>query len=269
MLFRSGKKTLYLTKGLSTILTDGQAPFAARAIPSMVDEICAKINQRVEEIIANDRSNLPTQIVSSGQAKRDLQYYQDYGAKETVICQIFANQAPDGQFHSDYILNELPEAAFMAWLQDPEGFIETEAEQYIKINQEKFLLQFLKDDALLAEYQALMQDTENPIHRMKAITEALKASGAKTVTVTVEKDGKELTFKTAANSLTGHRNYYSTYDIPAQDRREFERLFGRSANYSAEDIIRITYGKKTLYEAPPIQAEDMAERIEMGGMQLG
>ena len=99
----------------------------------MVDEICAKINQRVEEIIANDRSNLPTQIVSSGQAKRDLQYYQDYGAKETVICQIFANQAPDGQFHSDYILNELPEAAFMAWLQDPEGFIETEAEQYIKI----------------------------------------------------------------------------------------------------------------------------------------
>ena len=101
--------------------------------------------------------------------------------------------------------------------------------QYIKINQEKFLLQFLKDDALL----------------------------------------KELTFKTAANSLTGHRNYYSTYDIPAQDRREFERLFGRGANYSAEDITRITYGKKTLYETPPIQAEDMAERIEMGGMQLG
>ena len=78
-----------------------------------------------------------------------------------------------------------------------------------------------------------MQDTENPIHRMKAITEALKASGAKTVTVTVEKDGMELTFKTAANSLTGHRNYYSTYDIPAQDRREFERLFGRSADYCA------------------------------------
>ena len=46
-------------------------------------------------------------------------------------------------------------------------------------------------------------------------------------------------------------------------------LFGRGANYCAEDITRITYGKKTLYETPPIQAEDMAERIEMGGMQLG
>ena len=261
--------TLYLTERLTAVLTDCQTPFVARAIPSVVNEICAKINQRVEQIIANDRSNLPTQIVSSGQAKRDLQYYQDYGAKEAAICQIFANQAPDEQFHSDYILNELPETAFMAWLQDPEGFIETEADQHIKINQEKFLLQFLKDDALLEEYQALMQDTENPIHRMKAITEAIKASGAKTVTVTVQKDGAELTFKTGANSLTGHRNYYSTYDIPAQDRREFERLFGRSANYTAEDITRITYGKNTIYETPPIQAEDMAEHIGMGGMQLG
>ena len=57
--------------------------------------------------------------------------------------------------------------------------------------------------------------------------------------------------------------------LDAADRQEFERLFGRGANYCAEDITRITYGKKTLYEAPPIQAEDMAERIEMGGMQLG
>ena len=157
----------------------------------------------------------------------------------------------------------------MAWLQDPEGFIETEADQHIKINQEKFLLQFLKDDALLEEYQALMQDTENPIHRMKAITEAIKASGAKTVTVTVQKDGAELTFKTGANSLTGHRNYYSTYDIPAQDRREFERLFGRSANYTAEDIIRITYGKNTIYEAPPLQMEGMVEDMKIGGMGFG
>ena len=264
-----GKKTLYLTKGLSTILTDGQAPFAARAIPSMVDEICAKINQRVEEIIANDRSNLPTQIVSSGQAKRDLQYYQDYGAKETVICQIFANQAPDGQFHSDYILNELPEAAFMAWLQDPEGFIETEAEQYIKINQEKFLLQFLKNDALLAEYQALIQDLNNPLHRVKAISEAIKTSGAKTVTVTVQKNGESLSFKAGTTPLRGRYNSYSTSHIAAADRKEFERLFGHPVNYAAEDITRITYGRNTIYETPPLQTEEMAEGMKIGEMSFG
>jgi hypothetical protein len=90
------------------------------------------------------------------------------------------------------------------------------------------------------------------------------------VTVTVEKDGMELTFKTAANSLTGHRNYYSTYDITAQDRREFERLFGRSANYCAEDITMITYGRNTIYEAPTAQTAEITERygpaMQMEGM---
>ncbi len=104
-----------------------------------------------------------------------------------------------------------------------------------------------------------MQDTSNPIHRMKAITDAVKASGAKTVTVTVQKDGTELTFKTEASSLIGYRNRYSTFDIPAQDRREFEQLFGRYADYTAEDITRITYGRNTIYEAPPVQTEELAE----------
>ena len=157
----------------------------------------------------------------------------------------------------------------MAWLQNPEGLIQTEADQHIKINQEKFLLQFLKNDALVAEYQAIVQNTDSPLHRVKAISEAIKTSGAKTVTVTVQKNGEELSFRTGTTPLRGRYNSYSTSHIAAADRQEFERLFGRGANYCAEDITRITYGKKTLYEAPPIQAEDMAERIEMGGMQLG
>ena len=250
----------------NTPLRDFSLNIFAGEIMGLIPLNCGHSMTALTELL---RRNLPLQTVTGWREAHDLQSYQEHGAKEDALRMLFGGHTPEGKFHSDYAMCEMPEAAFLSWLQDPDSFIQTEAETYIKSNPERFLLQFLKDDALLAEYQALMQDTENPIHRMKAITEALKASGAKTVTVTVEKDGKELTFKTAANSLTGHRNYYSTYDIPAQDRREFERLFGRSADYCAEDIIRITYGKKTLYEAPPIQAEDMAERIEMGGMQLG
>ena len=118
-------------------------------------------------------------------------------------------------------------------------------------------------------YKRQVQNTDSPLHRVKAISEAIKTSGAKTVTVTVQKNGEELSFRTGTTPLRGRYNSYSTSHIAAADRQEFERLFGRSANYCAEDITRITYGKKTLYETPPIQAEDMAERIEMGGMQLG
>ena len=262
-------RTLYLTKDAANLLTKGQFPFVAEAGPSMANEITRAVNGRVESIIANDRSNLPIREITGWQALRDLEYYRDHGVKESVVRQLFSNQEPDGQFHSDYKLSELPETAFIAYITDPELFVQTEADQYIKNNQEKFLLQFLKSDALLAEYQALMQDTGSPIHRMKAITDAVKGCGAKTVTVTVQKDGQELTFKTAADSLTGHRNYYSTSDIPASDRREFERLFGRYADYNAEDIVKITYGRNTIYEAPPAQSEDMTEGMEMGGMNFG
>ena len=86
---------------------------------------------------------------------------------------LFGDHTPEGKFHSDYAMCEMPEAAFLSWLQDPDSFIQTEAETYIKSNPERFLLQFLKSEALLAEYQALAENTGSPIHRMKAITDAI------------------------------------------------------------------------------------------------
>ena len=101
---------------------------------------------------------------------------------------------------------------------------------------------------------------------MKAITDAIEGCGAKTVSATVQKDGQELTFQTAADYLTGHRNYYNTSGITASDRREFERLFGRYTNYTAEDITKITYGRNTIYETPPVQSEELGSALQMGGM---
>lgn len=103
---------------------------------------------------------------------------------------------------------------------------------------------------------------------MRAITEAIRGSGAKTVSITIQRDGKELTFKTEADSLLGLRSSYNTSSIVAPDRRRFEQEFGRSWNYSPEEITRITYGRNTIYEAPPDQTEDMAENMGMGGLTL-
>ena len=126
----------------------------------------------------------------------------------------------------------------------------------------------MKDDALLAEYQALVQDTGNPLHRVKAISEAIKASGAKTVPVTVQRDGEALSFRTGTTPLRGRYNSYSASHIGIADRREFERLFGRYADYHAEEITKITYGRHTIYEAPAVQIEDYGNTgMTMGGME--
>ena len=246
---------LYLTRSALHSITKGQTRFVEESTPSMAEEISSRINRRVEDIITNDRNNLTVQKITGWQAARELKDYLEDGAHREALDRFFGGNEPNGQFHSGYALDHLPE-----------GFIQTEADQYIKVNQEKFLLQFLKNDALLKEYQTLVQNPDSPLHRVKSISEAIKSSGAKTVTVTVQKDGEELSFRTGTTPLRGRYNSYSTSHITAADRQEFERLFGPHTNYTAEDITRITYGKRTIYEAPPVQAEDMAEGMVMGGM---
>lgn len=55
-------------------------------------------------------------------------------------------------------------------------------------------------------------------------------------------------------------------DAADPSRREFERLFGRNADYSPEDVVRITYGRNMIYEAAPFQAEGPAQNT--GGMRF-
>lgn len=75
-------------------------------------------------------------------------------------------------------------------------------------------------------------------------------TNAKTVHVTIKKNDIEFTFKVEANSLHGNcGEYYSTWYITGSDRKKFEELFGRNANYTPKEIIRITYAKKELYRA--------------------
>ena len=169
--------TLYLTKDSMRILTDGKFPLVTEGGPSMVEEISSRVNERVESMIANDRNNLPISEVSSYQALRDLKDYQVYDAWAEAVQHVFGGREPDRQFHSGYALDGLPEEAFIAYIADPEYLIQTEADQYIKNNQEKLLLQFLNNDARLAEYQALMQDTGNPIHRNLLLCSSCANSG--------------------------------------------------------------------------------------------
>ena len=105
-------------------------------------------------------------------------------------------------------------------------------------------------DALAVEYEKLEEDAENPAHIIRRIMEAVAFTDAKTVTVTIHKDGQDFTFKTEASVLRRDcTNTYGTWYIVAADRREFERRFGRSAEYAPGEIVRITYARKVLYEA--------------------
>lgn len=261
-------KLLRLTDTPLTYIADGLTPEENMDFEGLLRKVNVQINACVEEIVGGDRANLPVQAVTDEALQRYLQQYREYDAKEEAIQTFIAAKDPAPQSLSWYHAEQWTEAGIAAYLTDPDGYIKTQAEDYIAQNGEDLLAQFLKHDALAEELQKIEADTDNPLHRMRAITQALNRCGAKTVNVTIHKDGEEMTFKVPANGLKGYRVSYNAWDIPAADRRQFYEMFGRSAQYTAEDITKITYGRNTIYEAPSSQSMEMAESFGMGGMSL-
>ena len=146
--------------------------------------IAQEVDRYVEAAISNERSRLSVRELTSERNINSYRYYKGTEAGREAASLVFSGEKPDVQFHSEYYTS-LTEDTLLSYLKSPEDYIKTTAEQYMRDNQEEFLAQFLKKDALLAEYQMLSQDSDAPVYRMRAITDALQKSGAKTVNVTV------------------------------------------------------------------------------------
>lgn len=209
------------------------------------------VRAKVEAAIDNDRSNLQVTEITTERIRADMEYFYQHRAHE-MAREAYLNDEPIAAeaFQCAYSPEEWTEDTLLAYIADPDGYAEQEAAAYIKENQEVMLDSFLTNDAVYAAYEDLLAATDNPVHIVKKIRSALNASSAKTVNVTIFKDGTEFTFKTEADVLRRDcTSYYNTWSMVAADRRRFEARYGRSDNYLPQEIRKITYSKNVLYEA--------------------
>lgn len=222
-----------------------------RSGANLLEQLKKDVRAMVDRHIANDRRNLTVTTLADPRSIEALRYYQQYGAsREAREAYLEGGELGDMDFHCAYSPEAWTEETLLDYISDPLTCAEREAERYLADEQEEMLLQFLKADALTEAYQTLMDAPDDPVHTLRAIMAAMNQSPAKMVTITVWKNGDEFSFKTEADELRrdcGSR--YSTWHMAAADRRAFEKRFGRNADYSPAEILRITYGKRTLYEA--------------------
>lgn len=223
----------------------------ARTAATLLAQLGKAVREKVEKAIGNDRDNLQIKELTDGMLLRDLEYVHQYGAAQDARkYYLDAADSEHQEFSCKYIPAQWQEETLLSYIADPEKYIWEQAEDYIARNQEKMLYDFLCRDAVLKEYRALLADTKNPVHLIKKISAVITATFAKTVNVTIRKNGIEFTFKTEASDLRRDCGaYYSTWNIVAADRRKYEKLFGLGEHYTPEEIVRITYGKAILYEA--------------------
>lgn len=234
-----------------TSLEENPELLQKRSAEELREQLKVAVREKVEAAIGNDRRNLQIAELTDSRLLNQLEYTNKYSAKEAARRHYLDTvDFEPPVFSCHYDPDRWKEDSLLACIADPEGYARQQAEGFIADNQENMLYDFLYNDAVLKEYRAILADTGNPVHIIKKIKAAMETTSAKTVNVTIRKEGTEFTFKTEASSLRGDcGSHYNSWSIVAADRRKFEQLFGRSADYTPEEILCITYARNVLYEA--------------------
>lgn len=228
------------------------------------EQLKAVVRQRVETAVGNDRCNLHISELTESRLLNSLDYARQHGAKDEARKRYLDTvEFEPPAYRCFYDPDHWTEDSLLDYILDPEGYADKEAAAYLAGHQEDILYSFLHDDLVLVEYRAIWADPSNPVHYIKKISEAMRTTEAKTVNVTICKEGIEFTFKTEAHALRGDcGRHYNSWNIVSADRREFEQLFGRSAEYYPEEVVRITYSRAILYER---QAEVLTYSCDLCG----
>lgn len=219
-------------------------------VEQMRKNIQEQVRDEVEKYINDDRSQLRITMLSR-EKQRDLEDYKKFYLPNRVKKFFLQDgKSEDVHYECNYELGIWTDKSLLDYISDPIDFIRREAEQYLQTNQEKIFLEFEKNDLLKSELEVLEAMEDGPLHRLRNIIKALGKISARTVNVTLNKAGQEFTFKTKASILrSAPYDNYPLWEMSSEDREEFQELFGRTAEYSPEDIIAISYCRKPIYTA--------------------
>lgn len=138
-----------------------------------------------------------------------------------------------------------------SYLTDKDEFVEEKAREYILANTTEILRQLALANKQRKVLEAIEQNKEHPFHKIKSIIDAVNKNNCVTVNLTINKNGIEQIFKYKADALRmrHHSSYLAPWNIEKlSDRDKFKENFGESADLHYQDIVKITYGKKVIYE---------------------
>jgi len=100
----------------------------------------------------------------------------------------------------------------------------------------------------IREEVSRLESTPGSHHIRRAILRAVAGKDLKTVVLEILKEGQRMTVR--INALVFHVSCssYPTWYMDAKSKKEFEQRFGRSAVLNPEDILKVTHGKRVLYD---------------------
>ncbi len=200
------------------------------------------VREHVEQIVSQYSDSIE---VDDETRKRYERYGRDI---DESARKIYLNETDtEFSYKCEYSAGQF-EKYLIKYLIDREKIIRSVAEEYHEEHKAEIRDDIIRNILTKERLELYKQGKDKQIEIVKKIIASIPQD-CKTVNVTTAIDGKELTFKTEASELRRDcKSTYSTWYIKASDRELYESLYGRYSGYKPEDITRITFSRKTLYE---------------------
>lgn len=206
----------------------------------LYNEIGNEINRRVKELIDDDMDDM-----------FDIGKFDSIELTDRDVMKEFMNGKTSSTLENQIISYSTSKPNdLLEYLTNRTNFIEEDSRNFIIDNMEEIINDLIESDAKRKQLRKIEDDKSHIYFKIKNIVDAINESNCKTVNVTINKDGIEQTFIYDADSLKRYdSNYLSPYNIiKRSDREMFEENFGRSEDFYFSDIVKMTYGKSTIYE---------------------
>ena len=215
----------------------------------------------IEGVVGNDVDHLRSPSFEDAKYDNRLDdFRRNYADSIVTRMYLGGDSADDIRFQCGYYLDRSSSALMLRYLKYHDTTVEEAATGYWQTHQDDMLLELRKNEILREKLRVLEANPNHPLHKQKAVMDAVKDSGAKTVNVTIIKGGEEYSFKYSADRLSRYmEGKYSAWDMPSKDRDGFYERFGRYSDFTPEDITEISYRGKTLYEADSLMPSESAD----------
>ena len=215
----------------------------------------------IEGVVGNDVDHLRSPSFEDAKYDNRLDdFRRNYADSIVTRMYLGGDSADDIRFQCGYYLDRSSSALMLRYLKYRDATVEEAATGYWQTHQDDMLLELRKNEILREKLRVLEANPNHPLHKQKAVMDAVKDSGAKTVNVTIIKGGEEYSFKYSADRLSRYmEGKYSAWDMPSKDRDGFYERFGRYSDFTPEDITEISYRGKTLYEADSLRPSESAD----------
>lgn len=215
-----------------------------KSIETVLNEFSRAVSARIAEMV----HDAPVPVTEEAEEIRDeREYYQKYALpREAREC--FFGDAKRLHYQANYYVSDPSTAEIAAILNHFEDAVNASAKDFIR-KKARAINERLWETGLLREEVARMEATPGEYHARRAIMRSIAGQNMKTVNLEIQKGDESTIIKIEASALRCmDDSYYSPWRMDASSRYKLVERFGRNTEVYPDDVVKITYGRKVLYE---------------------